>query len=229
MAGFLVCDLFFFFPHKKTYIYISFFQSFFSLYVSRKIERERVREIIPLCTCLNNPFHPSPSAWVGLVSRLPREKKKKTETKTLKKLIRDIIDPSRDLGHVDGHKKTAVTNANPTPTPTPNPGNNSNNDNNDNDNINTDDIGKKESSGRAAHDVVLVIADQDPILSSTGQEEEEGEEKEGGGGEGERDSSNQQQILDREDDDDVANKSGQQGVVAMKESDQKEKVCDDCA
>ncbi|KAL9123231.1 MAG: hypothetical protein Q9187_000212 [Circinaria calcarea] len=33
------------------------------------------------------------------------------ETKVLKKLVRDIIDPSRDLGHVDGKKKA------PTATP----------------------------------------------------------------------------------------------------------------
>lgn len=29
-----------------------------------------------------------------------------TETKELKKRVRDIIDPGRDLGHVDGKKKT---------------------------------------------------------------------------------------------------------------------------
>ena len=34
------------------------------------------------------------------------------ETKSLKKLVRDIIDPTRDLGHVDGHK-AAVTNSTP--------------------------------------------------------------------------------------------------------------------
>lgn len=27
------------------------------------------------------------------------------ETKELKRRVRDVIDPSRDLGHVDGHKK----------------------------------------------------------------------------------------------------------------------------
>lgn len=36
------------------------------------------------------------------------------ETKTLKKLVRDIIDPSRDLGHVDGKKSTTTTTS-PTP------------------------------------------------------------------------------------------------------------------
>lgn len=30
------------------------------------------------------------------------------ETKELKKRVRDIIDPSRDLGHVDGKKKSTV-------------------------------------------------------------------------------------------------------------------------
>lgn len=34
-----------------------------------------------------------------------------TETKTLKKLVRDIIDPSRDLGHVDGKKSTTTITA----------------------------------------------------------------------------------------------------------------------
>jgi hypothetical protein len=32
-----------------------------------------------------------------------------TETKELKKLIRNIIDPTRDLGHVDGHKASIST------------------------------------------------------------------------------------------------------------------------
>ncbi len=130
------------------------------------------------------------------------------------------------MGHVDGHKKTAVTN------PTPTPGNNNNN------KINTDDIGKKESSRRGAHDIVLV-ADQDPILSSTGQEAEAEAEAEGGGGGGgggrdegdDEGDSSKQEILGREEDDVAKNKSGEKGV-ATKESDQKkkkEKVCDDCA
>ena len=149
------------------------------------------------------------------------------------------------MGHVDGHKKTAVTN--PTPTPGNNNSNNNNNNNNNNndsnDKINTDDIGKKESSCRGAHDIVLV-ADQDPILSSTGQEAEAEAEAEaegggGGGGEGgeggeggDEGDSSKQEILGREEDDVAKNKSGEKGV-ATKESDQKkkkeEKVCDDCA
>ncbi|KAK6503453.1 hypothetical protein TWF481_008469 [Arthrobotrys musiformis] len=37
------------------------------------------------------------------------------ETKELKKKVRDIIDPNRDLGHVDGKKKPTADNALPPP------------------------------------------------------------------------------------------------------------------
>lgn len=38
------------------------------------------------------------------------------ETKEIKRRVRDIIDPNRDLGHVDGKKKP-VSSETPTPTP----------------------------------------------------------------------------------------------------------------
>lgn len=65
------------------------------------------------------------------------------ETKSLKKLVRDIIDPTRDLGHVDGNK-AAVPNSTPK-------------------NRNTDGIGR-ESSG------LILVAGKDPIVSSTVEE-----------------------------------------------------------
>ncbi|CAG8949416.1 hypothetical protein HYFRA_00005045 [Hymenoscyphus fraxineus] len=49
------------------------------------------------------------------------------ETKELKKRVRDVIDPSRNLGHVDGHKKsitpqpTKQVSPFPTPQPLPSP------------------------------------------------------------------------------------------------------------
>ncbi|TGO24182.1 hypothetical protein BPAE_0109g00100 [Botrytis paeoniae] len=43
-----------------------------------------------------------------------------SETKELKKRLRNIIDPSRDLGHVDGKKSTTSTATPPASNPSPN-------------------------------------------------------------------------------------------------------------
>jgi len=40
------------------------------------------------------------------------------ETKELKRRVRDVIDPNRDLGHIDGHSKTKDGNDEPAPAPT---------------------------------------------------------------------------------------------------------------
>lgn len=131
------------------------------------------------------------AVYVEITPSLAGPLPQNAETKTLKKLVRDIIDPSRNLGHVDGHKKAAVTN------PSPN-----------NNNINTDDI-EKESSGHADHAaVVVVVAGGGPILSSSTVEEG-----------GEEDSSKQlQQMVGRED---VANKSEERGLTTKESDQEK--------
>lgn len=97
------------------------------------------------------PFSPSP--FFSVISKRDIYQNNQSppvlnaETKSLKKLVRDIIDPTRDLGHVDGHK-AAVTNSTPK-------------------NNNTDEIGE-ESSG------CILVASKDPIGSS--KVEERGEE-----------------------------------------------------
>ena len=59
-----------------------------------------------------NIYHPTRSFFPLLSHPLPNSQQltclanplTPIETKTLKRLVRDIIDPSRDLGHVDGKK-----------------------------------------------------------------------------------------------------------------------------